>query len=113
MDCLGLLVLVAKEIGLDTSSIDIPRYGRVSDGRSLIEGLNRHLDPCNPAEMGFGDVLVMRASHPCHTAILVPGAGTQFGIVHAYAKMRRVVEHDYGAVWAARFVASFRFVVGT
>ena len=102
IDCIGLIIAVAHDLGL--SDYDITGYGRVPDGKALRAAMCEQMDlltvPPQP-----GDVLLLRFDrNPLHTAIV-----TDSGMVHAFANMRRVVEHRIDALWNSRVVSAFAY----
>lgn len=105
LDCAGLVVAVAKDIGADY--IDRPNYGRMPSGGLLESVLDDQ--PClvrvpNAARQA-GDVLLMRfTGEPQHLAIC---AGET--IIHSYQQVGRVCEHRLADVWIARIVRVYRF----
>jgi cell wall-associated NlpC family hydrolase len=101
VDCLGLVILVAHQLGL--TDFDTADYGRIPDGQRLRAGLTEHMDVTRTHQPG--DVLLMRfEQHPQHVAIV-----TDRGIIHAYAQVRKVVEHRLDSVWSSRIVAAYSF----
>jgi cell wall-associated NlpC family hydrolase len=101
LDCLGLVVVVAHQLGL--SRADVRDYGRLPGAQRLRDELARHLVPVR--EQQPGDVLLLRFErNPLHVAIVTPA-----GIVHAYANQRRVVEHRIDQVWRERVVRCYAF----
>ena len=88
---------------LDLLQVDSTDYGRIPDGQQLRAGLAQHLDVVRTPLPG--DVLLMRfEQHPQHVALV-----TDTGILHAYAQVRKVVEHRLDSLWASRIVAAYRF----
>jgi cell wall-associated NlpC family hydrolase len=102
VDCLGLVVVVAHELGLSTA--DSTDYGRLPDGMRLRNELARHLEFVRgPGEPG--DVLLFRFERrPMHVGIV-----SDIGLIHAFANLRKVVEHRLDDAWRARVVSAFRF----
>lgn len=101
IDCLGLLIAVASDLGL--SAHDSTDYPRIPDGFRLMRELNTHLRPVS--ECDVGDVLLMRFNtNPQHVAIK-----TDVGIIHSYANARKVVEHGLDATWSSRIVCAYQF----
>jgi len=101
VDCIGLVVIVAKRLGL--IDFDVHGYGRIPDGNRLRSELGRLMVPVY--ESAPGDVILMRfADEPQHVAI-----ATDKGIIHSYAQIRKVVEHCVDGIWERRIVASYRF----
>lgn len=102
IDCIGLVVAVAHELGL-LGELDTPNYGRIPDGRTLRAGLDLYLQPTPTYQTG--DVLLMRfETDPQHVGIV-----SDIGIIHAYAQMRKVVEHRIDEVWRKRIVCAYSF----
>ena len=103
LDCAGLVVSVAKEIGADY--IDRPGYSRNPSGGLLESALDDQ--PCleRVTDRQPGDVLLMRFSgEPQHLAIF-----TGENIIHSYEAVGKVCEHRLASVWAARIVRVYRF----
>lgn len=102
VDCVGVVIGVAGELGI--SDFDITGYGHRPDSREL-ERLAGHLMVEVPvAEAQPGDVLLLDVDkQPQHLAFV-----TDVGMLHAYAPLRRVVEHRRDAAWDDRIVAVFQ-----
>jgi cell wall-associated NlpC family hydrolase len=102
IDCAGLLVCVARDVGISTES-DQMGYSRTPDGMSLKRALDDfgvRVDTFQP-----GDFLLMRFdAQPQHIAIV-----TDVGIIHSYLSARRVVEHRLSDDWRARIVQAYAF----
>ena len=104
VDCLGLVVGVARALGL--SAADGAGYPRQPDGAALLAGLEEAYVPLGLGRQRPGDILVFRIrSTPQHLALLTePG-----GMIHVHAAVGRVVETGLDATWAARLVAAYRY----
>lgn len=101
MDCAGLVVRVAHDLGL--SDFDSADYGRLPLGQKMREIMDANMDRVTAYQPG--DVLLMRfETEPQHLAIV-----TDYGIIHALAQSRKVVEHRLDDVWASRIVAAYKF----
>ncbi len=101
LDCVGLVIRVAHDLGL--TGYDIDGYGRVPDGRVLRAELDQQMTRIAIEDAREADILLMRFDqHPQHLAML-----TDQGIIHAHAMVRRVVEHGLDALWRARIVAAY------
>lgn len=106
LDCAGLCICVAKEIGHDVS--DVEGYGRYPSGGQLMDALS--MQPflrrrANASDRQPGDLLLMRfVSDPQHLAIF---AGPT--IIHAYESAGKCCEHVINAPWASRIVAAYAF----
>ena len=105
LDCAGLGVIVAQEIGAEYH--DVPGYGRDPFNGLLRESLDNQegLEYVGRDEMQPGDLLLMRfGREPQHLAIY---AGPT--IIHAYEQVGIVCEHDLDDLWRRRIIAVYRF----
>lgn len=107
LDCAGLGIVVAREIGADF--IDGANYGRSPAG-GLFEAM-LDAQPCLErvpfvADRQPGDLLLMRfTGQPQHLAIM-SDTGT---IIHALAKAGKVCEHRLDIQWSRRIARVYRF----
>jgi cell wall-associated NlpC family hydrolase len=105
LDCAGLVVSVAHDLGVDY--LDQQGYSR-----EPVKGLLRAalldqpgLDFVSPGQMQPGDILLMRFGRdPQHLAIY-----TGSTIIHSYETVGIACEHDLTTEWARRIVGVFRF----
>jgi cell wall-associated NlpC family hydrolase len=113
VDCAGLPIVVAWELGLKPASFDVNGYSLHPDGTLLRQCL-AHLDPVARADMGPGHVVVVSwgkgqaqhfgivAEHQKYTGHL--------SIIHAEAYThKRVIETRLVFTAHTRFVAAFAF----
>ncbi len=104
VDCAGLLIGVAHELGL--SDFDVAGYAPRPDGDSLRRLCDEHMQPIALDTARPGDVLLFRFdAHPGHLGILT--AANQ--LIHAYLPRRQVVEHGLDAAWWRQVAAQYRF----
>lgn len=102
VDCVGLLVCVAQDLGIPVS--DDLQYGLNPDPVHLRAKLAENLDPIAMTDVLPGDVYLMRFDKDAtHVAIV-----TDRGIIHALSTVRGVVEHRLDAAWRARIRAAWR-----
>jgi cell wall-associated NlpC family hydrolase len=101
VDCIGLAIVVARELGLIDETVDEPGYGRVPRGGLLGRALGQHCEPIAAPTPG-GLVLMRWRREPMHVAIV--GDGT---LLHSYEAVGRVVEHGFDAQWRGRVVQAF------
>lgn len=102
LDCIGLVVVVSRELGLCPGYTD-PDYGSPPDPRLLQELLRGYLAPGSKEQPG--DVLLFRfVREPQHVAIR-----TSYGLVHSYERVGRVVHTRFDRAWRSRCIAAFRF----
>lgn len=103
VDCAGLVIGVARELGL--MDFDVTGYGHRPDDQEMERLVRVHLAEIPLADAAPGDVLLLLIDgRPQHLGIL-----TDIGLIHAYAPARKVVEHRIDEVWPARIRAAFRF----
>lgn len=105
IDCIGLVVCVAKELGITVE--DRTDYSDQPDGVTLIQKLEENLD-CLPLEdLQPGDIVAIWFSnkkHPQHVAIV-----SDVGLIHTYSHVGKVVEHRINDVWRNRLHSGYRF----
>jgi len=93
VDCAGLVIGVARELGLVEPSFDVNGYSRLPDGQTLLEHCRRWMREVARDAMSVGDVLVVRFDRePQHFGFLVDYRHGGLAIVHAATKYGRVVE---------------------
>jgi len=104
LDCLGLLLLTAATArltfhGQGVTTIDVPNYTMRPNTDFLMHKLDTFLCPVESAQLA--DVVLLEIDGaPQHLAIVsdYPVAGS-FGMIHALAATRKVVEHRYDERW--------------
>ena len=112
IDCIGLIDLVGRDIGLDWT---LPNgYSRLPDGVTLIQEAHKYLVPVD-RDYQPGDVVALfwrNAQYPAHLGIvgqhITPGNRT---LIHTYTLVGKVVEHIIDENWRNRIVAVFEFPV--
>ena len=110
VDCVGLVICVAREIGAVPVGWDVGGYGRVPDGKQLVHHLSERLVPVPQADMVPGDVvLVAFDSHPQHVGIVGDYLHGGLSIIHASGAHGRVLETRLLFSKAMRFVEAYRF----
>ena len=114
VDCVGLVIGVAREAQLASAEVlaDLERelggYDTRPDGRLLAIARAR-LCEIPLAAIAPGDVLAMRFERePQHLALVGEHAGA-LTLIHAAARLRRVVEHQFDELSRLRTVAAFCF----
>lgn len=109
VDCVGLLICVARGCGIVDADFDIQGYARQPDGHSFAEHCARLMTPVHAAEAVPGDVAVIAFhGHAMHLAILADYAHGGLSIIHALMRARRVVEHRLDDAWLSRVVGWHR-----
>jgi hypothetical protein len=113
LDCAGIPVCVARELGLVAPDFDVPPYLSIPSGNSLIEWCNKYMLPIPQAAMGFGDVIVITVDKdPQHICVLADYVHGGFSIIHASNSRSvvpaRVIETRLMFARAMHFVAAYR-----
>lgn len=113
LDCAGLLICVARELGVVQPDFDIPAYTQRPDGHSFLEWCDQHMTKIPQADMGFGDVIVTKLDlAPQHMGIVGDYRYGGFSIIHS-CNARSVVPSrviETGLVFSRvmKFVAAYQ-----
>lgn len=92
VDCAGLIICVARDLGLLSADFDINGYSRMPDG-TLLAVCDEHMDCIDRSAMQPGDVLVMATEHdPQHMGFLGDYRHGGLSLIHATNRAGRVVE---------------------
>jgi len=112
MDCAGVLICVARELGIVEPTFDVTGYGRRPDGVSLLAECDRWMTRIARRDMQPGDVIVVRHEHdPQHIGILGDYLHGGLSMIHALGTpdgRGRVIEHRLDAGTLSRFIAAYR-----
>lgn len=110
IDCVGLIVLVCRELALVDGDYDYTNYQRRSHGIEFMNEFKTRMKRTALGQAKDGDVMLFRDNaYPCHAAFVASKTGYQT-IIHAHAPSRRVVETNLQqGDWLQRRVACFRF----
>lgn len=115
VDCIGLLVCVAQELGFVIE--DTLNYAATQDEYPLmVASLERYCTEISSEDASAwesGDVLVFRDRRiNNHCALFVEGSAKQSpGMIHAYSTggVNKVVEHGLDSNWKRRIAKVYRF----
>lgn len=112
VDCAGLVIGVARALGLVAADWNVDAYPRVPDGTSLLAECDAAMRRIAIADAAPGDVLVLAVEGlPRHIGIVAPYAHGGLSIIHAQDSRnpRRacVVEHRLTPELRARIVAAY------
>ncbi len=114
VDCIGLIGVIAAELGLSDvwvtdASAPYKGYGRQPDPAKIYRACAQFLRPVTPKENAVpGDILLLRfEEEPMHFAIL--SALDPPYMVHAYTQAKRVVENRIDELWASRIVCAYQY----
>lgn len=110
VDCVGLVVCVARELGVLPSNVDVTGYSRIPDGKALMHHLTAHLDEVQKEDMAPGDVVCVAFDKwPQHVGILGNYIHGGLSLIHACLHRGQVIETRLMFSQAMRFVAAFRW----
>lgn len=106
VDCCGLLLCVAHELGL--SDYDLDGYSRFGDGFSFMMEFSKICGEPVKTLIAGNLVVIKVGRYPHHCGILSILDG-RLSLIHAYQSLGKVVEHNLDESWCNRIVASFKF----
>lgn len=99
IDCIGLPLMVAIELGLIPRIVGPTDYGRMSQSMLLDHAARWMTQIWHPVP---GAVLILkwpRSPFASHCGIFGGKTPTGDSIIHAYGGARSVVEHNYSGIW--------------
>lgn len=105
VDCAGLAICVARELGL--SSFDIKGYSRQPNPIEFRRHLREQMVEKAFAEAAPGDVVSFAFVKEQHIGIV--SALEPFTLIHAWESAGQVVEHVVDRIWRARVRGCFAF----
>ena len=109
VDCLGMLICVARELGVVATDFDINGYPRQPDGQTFQAGCAQYMLAIEAADALPGDVVSIAFNgHPMHAAILGDYAHGGLSMIHALFRARKVAEHRLDDLWLSRVVGWHR-----
>ncbi len=107
-DCIGLVIGVARELGMVAPDFDIAGYPRVPDGTTLMNTARMHMTEIDRAAMAPGDVVVVSFDKdPQHFGILGDYRHGGLSIIHGASNPGRVIETRLMFSEHMKFVAAF------
>lgn len=107
VDCAGLVVVVAKALGV--ADYDHTGYTRKAFDHTMLLHFQNNMRQKAIAEGKPGDVLLFAdGKFPFHVGMLAERYDA-LSLVHAYAERRKVVEEQYTGEWPKRALACFEF----
>jgi cell wall-associated NlpC family hydrolase len=109
-DCAGLIMGVAREVGLFGASWEVPNYTQMPDGVTILRLCREYADEVAQADAQPGDVVVLKSGvHPQHMGFLTNYKYGGLAIVHATSQSTpaRVIETRLMYNESMRFVAAF------
>lgn len=104
VDCIGLIAGVGRELGLIFE--DRADYAREPKDGELQRVLEKYLIH---SKLEVGTIALFKLDkEPQHVGI-ISNYENGFGLIHAFAQSRRVVEHNLDATWRERIVAIYKY----
>lgn len=101
LDCAGLIVLAARDCGIELK--DVFGYGRHPWKDGLENALRANFTSVPKEQMQPGHVLLFRITRlPQHLAI-----ATDKGMIHSHSGSPGVVEHGMDRFWADRLIGVY------
>lgn len=106
VDCIGLIVAIAKKFGF--AHTDIAAYPHQPIHGIFINAINAQTLLVPLDDVQIGDMLLFKfEAEPQHIALV--SETYPLTMIHAYAQARRCVEHEVDCSWKARLCGSRRF----
>ena len=104
VDCAGLIIAVAQELGL--SKFDVANYRREPNQEQFIQHFRDQMREKPVVDREPGDIVLLRDNiFTCHTAIL----DHNNYMIHAFAARRKVVREQITDEWTGRMTYCFAF----
>lgn len=100
VDCIGVIISVAHELGI--TNYDRTNYGRRAHDRELEWALDWLFPRLDGKPVPGAILLFQFAAFPQHVGIM-----TDYGFVHAHGSVKRCVEIPFAAKWRSRFVRAY------
>ena len=115
VDCIGLIVGVANELGIKCeggklSTYDSTDYSNHPAPGQLESVMDKYFNKITKQELLDGDILMFRIKkYPQHVGFFVKLNDGRDGIIHAHRNPDKVVEHGLNNSWWNMFVQAYRF----
>ena len=108
LDCVGLLILAAKAVGVDLSSFDDQAYGIELPAGKLENALDRALIPLEPSSLYPGAVVLLNVPGVGKTHVGIVGERDgQLSLIHATELRGCVIEHRLDSHMRARVAKAY------
>lgn len=104
VDCAGLVICVARELGFVAPDFDINGYGEYVPEEYMRGILGQMMEPVKGRRQLGDVVLICLRGQAQHLGFLTPG-----GLTHAYFTVGKVAEHPLDDKWKKRIVGAWRF----
>lgn len=114
-DCLGLVIGVAKSLGIKSltgeflESLDNPIYPKLLNSNILLDSFNKILKQVEIIDLQVGDIILVKVNNwPQHLAI-ISSLSPNIKIIHSYIQVRKVIEQHLPEEWLKKIIAVYRF----
>lgn len=109
MDCVGLLILVGRDLGLHIE--ETSKYFFDPIASEMPELIKNYVDaqsiPAPLTPLKVGRIAILRQSvYPMHTGIFAKDKQGKFTIINANMKARRVVEQNFDFYWKDKLLVT-------
>jgi NlpC/P60 family putative phage cell wall peptidase len=108
LDCIGLPICVARDLGIMDLDSLYRNYSPEPSDDTVLRECKKMLREKSIEQMKPGDVLCLKVPVPCHVA-MVTMLPPNIGMIHAYSPNDKVVEHDIDFHWRRRIAGVFSF----
>lgn len=110
VDCIGLVICVARAMGVVPPAWDVTGYSRIPDGKTLVRHLDERMTKIARSELQPGDVVcVVFDKHPQHVGIVGDYVHGGLSMIHADSKRERVLETRLMFCESMKFAGAYRF----
>lgn len=113
-DCLGLIMGVADEIKaiskFDNKLLkahDLVNYDKYPSPNVVYNFLNKHLTQIE--DIKFGAIVVIKISNNLGHLGIIGDHEQGLSLIHAYAPLRKIIEHRLDEYWQSKIFAYFSF----
>lgn len=108
VDCIGLVIGVARELNLIAPDFDIHAYPRIPDGTTLLDTACQHMTEIDKSTAQPGDVVVISFGLlPQHFGIFGDYRHGGLSIIHAASNAGKVIETRLMFSSSMKYVAAF------
>jgi len=112
-DCIGFLRRIATDMDLCTEDLWGPKaapfdgYSELPDPEKFMAALDIFMDEISLKEILYADIILFQSRvNPTHLGMI-----TDEGMIHAYRKNKKVVEHGLNEMWFRHIKTVYRFPV--
>lgn len=93
IDCAGLVINVGKSLNFLSPDFEIKDYQRHSCGYDFLNHFRSHMREKSVTDAEIGDVMLFKDDiYPCHSGIIGVDKRKNLTVIHACAKMKKVLE---------------------